>query len=100
MCFLHILIPLPWWREQLLNLIIKRNKYYNFWNNSSSPQDTIIIHFQNEKIGFNGEKNSMLFLWFTLKESKSLILEKRRSEHFVTIFIKPLIRLFQKYAVI
>ena len=46
------------------------------------PQETIIVHIQNEKIGVIGEKLSMLFLWsLSLKQSKIKIFEKRSSWH-------------------
>ena len=46
------------------------------------PQDTIIYYIQNEKVGVNGDNFSMLFLWsLILKQSKTLIFEKRSSGH-------------------
>ena len=46
------------------------------------PQNTITFHTQNEEVGINGEKFSMLFLWsLTQKWSKTLIFEKRSNGH-------------------
>ena len=48
------------------------------------PEDTIIFHIQNEKVGVNVETFPMIFLWrpsFILKQSKTPIFEKRSSGH-------------------
>ena len=61
-----------------MNLKYFANEHVNKHVNEihQGPQDTIIFHIQNKKVGVNGQNFSMLFL-----QSLTLILGKRSSEH-------------------